>query len=157
MYIVYDNSFMKKQNLNLLANTIYLNFIHLEKFPHLKHSKQEILSALLDKNVVFIVSYNPISKKIIGYLLGYTIKLKDNRKVLYISYLFVAPEYRKNGIGTDLLKLTDIIASKKNCNGIMLTCDTENQQIYDFYLMKQFMPDTHLRRYDRYDVLYKKL
>jgi ribosomal protein S18 acetylase RimI-like enzyme len=148
---------MKKQNLNLLANTIYLNFIHLERFPNLKHSKNEILSTLLDKNVIFIVSYNPNSKKIIGYILGYTIKLKDNRKVLYISYLFVAPSHRKNGIGSELLQIAEIIASKRNCGGMMLTCDTENRVIYDFYLMKQYMPDAHLRKYDRYDILYKKL
>jgi predicted N-acetyltransferase YhbS len=157
MYIVYDNDFMKKQHLNLLVNVIYSNFIHLEKVQNLKHSKEDILSKLLDKHVLFIVSYNPITKKIIGYLLGTTIKLTDNRKVLYISYLFIAHTHRKNGIGTELLQIAEIVASKKNCNGMMLTCDTENHTVYDFYLMKQYMPDINLRKYDRYDILYKKL
>ena len=38
----------------------------------------------------------------------------------------------------------------------MLTCDSENEPVQNFYLMRGFMPDLILRRYNKFDVLYKR-
>ncbi|ENK1244461.1 GNAT family N-acetyltransferase [Clostridium sporogenes] len=51
---------------------------------------------------------------------------------MYIDALWVKEEYRKNGLGTKLLKEVEKIAKDKNCNLIHL--DTFDFQAKDFYI-----------------------
>lgn len=51
---------------------------------------------------------------------------------LYIDALWVKEEYRKDGLGTKLLKEVEKIAKYKNCNLIHL--DTFDFQAKDFYI-----------------------
>lgn len=151
--VIISHDTLKNNNLKLFTDVIYKNFIHLSNNTELKHTKQEIYKVLKSNNAqVYLIMKN---KSIVSYLVGEITKLNDGRNVLYITYLFTSDKFRNYGLASKLLKLSDEICSKNNLDGIMLVCDTENDYIYNFYLMKNFMPDMILRRYSKYDVLFK--
>lgn len=143
-----------KEQTRYFAKTIYNNFRYLKDYPQLKHTFEDINQLLKSVNMYSILVYD-INGKIIAYLIGEILELDDGKTVLYIDYIYVVSMYRELGIAS---KLLDILVSKVNSwniNGIMLTADTENKKIYDFYLKRGFMPDQTHRRYERHDVLSK--
>lgn len=146
---------LNSQNLDKLVNVIYNNFGELLQYPDLKHTKSEILRLLKSPNAqVYLFLVNG---KIASYIVGEIMDLFDGRKVLYITYLFTAPQFRHKGLASQMMKYAEKKANEKQCDGMMLTCDTDNKNVYDFYLKRGFMPDLWLRKYTRYDVLYKQL
>lgn len=156
-YIIYDNQFIKKFRMKHFVNSVYKNFIHLANYKKLNHTKKEIRKTIFLKNANIVFCIDKKLGKIVGYLLGYNTKLDDDRKVFFISYIFVIEKLRGDGIGTELMEIANTIGNNNDCNGIMLICDTEDQHVYDFYLKKNFMSDMQLRRYEKYDILYKNL
>jgi ribosomal protein S18 acetylase RimI-like enzyme len=75
--------------------------------------------------------------------------------VLYISYLYTAKQFRGQGHASKLLEIADKICDKNGLDGIMLTCNSQDNKLYDFYLKKCFMPDLFLRNYGKYEVMFK--
>lgn len=144
---------LKNSDLNNLINTIYINFYDLSKYPELKHSKKDITDLLLSDNIQ--VYFYIVKKKIAGYMIGDIMDLNDGRKVFYITYIFTAKQFRRNGIASKLLDYIQDKVNVYNLDGIMLTCNSENTKVYDFYLNKGFMPDLLLRRYTKYEILFK--
>lgn len=143
---------LKTSNVNKLSKMIFKNFKQLENYNELNHNMKEIMRLLKSDNTqLFLILRD---KKIIAYLIGELIKLKDGRNVFYVSYLYTAENFRKNGHAKKLMKSVFELSKKNNLDGIMLTCDTENAKVYNMYLMMGFMPDMILRRYSKYDVLY---
>jgi ribosomal protein S18 acetylase RimI-like enzyme len=134
------------------VNVIYNNFIHLSKYPHLKHSKKEILRLLKSKNVILYVAV--INNKISGYLLGEVIVLNDGRTVLYITYLYVATKFRKLGIASKLIDAANVYTMDKKINGLMLTCNTHDKYVLNFYTKKGFTIDMLLKTNSQYEVFY---
>jgi ribosomal protein S18 acetylase RimI-like enzyme len=111
------------------ANTIYANFIYLANSPDLMHTKQEIQRLLTDENMIgYIISDN---NHIIAYLIGEIKHLNDGRIVFYISYIFVAPKYRSQKLGTYLLKKVIQRSQEKGIKFIILTCDSKLLSYYD--------------------------
>ena len=143
---------LNKNNVNILTEIIYKNFIELSQYKHLKHTRKDIHDLLLSDNSVIMLYM--IDKSIGGYLVGEIMTI-DSRRVFYITYIFTSVKFRNKGIASQLINNVENIVDKKDLSGILLTCDTENKNIYDFYLKKGFMPDLVLRNYSRFDVLYK--
>jgi GNAT superfamily N-acetyltransferase len=142
-------------NITLLVDTVYRNFINLSHVRHLKHTPYEINRILRSPRMYSFFMYD--GKFMIGYLLGEIMKLHDGRTVYYVSYLYISESYRGTGLGSKLLSFAVNKVKGLGVNTIMLTADTENQAVYDFYLKKGFMLDPVLRRYERYDVLSRSL
>lgn len=151
---VVNNISLQNSDLTYLVHMIYINSEHLSKIPNLKHTKIEILKLLKsEKSQVYFYILN---KKIVAYLIGEIITLlNDNRKVFYISYLFTSKHFRNMGFASKLINVSENKVKIDNLNGIMLTCDTENNNVYDFYTKKGFMPDLILKNYSRYEILFK--
>lgn len=145
---------IKTSKLNYFTNVIFNNFLHLQNVSNLSHSKKNIFEVLTSKEPQIYLALDD-DKKIIAYLVGEIVELVDGRKVLYITYLFTSEKHRKNGCASKLLYVAEDIMRKQNLNGLMLTCDSENPYVYDFYLKKGFMPDILLRTYKKYEVMYK--
>jgi RimJ/RimL family protein N-acetyltransferase len=143
---------LKISNTYLLVDTIYDNFKNLGDIKKLNHNKKEIERILKSNNsfVLFIMK----DKKIISYLIAEKKLLSDGREVLYIYYLFTSLKFRNMGLASTMLDTAKQFSNKNNCTGIMLTCDTDNIKVHDFYLKKGFMPDMLMRTYNKYDVLY---
>jgi len=138
-------------NINNLVQVIYNNFLELSRYPSLKHDPQEIRRLLTSPDLIMYTIFN--QNNMIAYIIGEVMKLNDTRMVLYVSYLYVSSKYREHGLGTELLNLVIDKASLLNLSNIVLTVDTEDQRVLDFYMKKGFMYDTSLRKYDRYDIL----
>ena len=139
----------KKQ---LFTDLIYHNFIKISSYEQLKHNKHEIYN-LLSKSSHFFIVYM-IHNKILGYILGEIINL-EKEKILFITYIFTSPNHRNKGLGHKLMNHIEKYASFNNCLKIMLTCDTEDKKLYEWYLKMGFIPDMHFRTYDRFDTLSK--
>ncbi len=139
-----------KSNLDKFVDCVYDNFIDLRFDERLKHTKEEIKRIMMSKTLMFDAYY--VENKIVAYIICESIKLNDNRNVLYIYYLYVAPKYRKKGIGRKLLDRAIEYGYKNKYDNVMLTCDTENTKLKEFYEINLFMPDMQLRRYDKHDV-----
>jgi len=150
---IINNDILKTSNLELFATVIYKNFINLLPYKQLQHTKQEIYRILTSDNAKVILVM--VNKKMAAYLIGEIMKLNDGRIVFYINYIFTSKLFRNRGFGSALMKVVENIVKNENLDGIMLTCDTENKYVYDFYIKKGFMPDLILRKYDRHDVFYK--
>jgi ribosomal protein S18 acetylase RimI-like enzyme len=146
---------LKKRKSYKLSQTVYDNFIELAKYPNLKHTREEIERILDEGKAIFcIIMYK---NKIVAYLLGEVISIGDRRTVAYITYLYTASKFRNNGLASKLIDYIEHFCTRNRLNGVMLICDTEDKKVYDFYQKRGFMLDPNLRRYERYDVLYKSL
>jgi GNAT superfamily N-acetyltransferase len=141
----------KKQ---IFTDLIYDNFIKISPYEQLKHNKNEIYN-LLSKSSHFFIVYM-INNKILGYVLGEIIDF-DKNQILFITYIFTSPRHRKTGIGHKLMNYIENYALSNDCIKIMLTCDTEDKKVYDWYLKIGFMPDMYFRTYDRFDTLSKNI
>jgi len=146
---------VRQENSGKLINTIYDNFIDLSNYPDLKHTKNELSRLILSKNskICFIM----VNKKIAAYLIGEIIDLVDGRRVFYVNYLYTGNMFRKQGFASKLMKYVEAVVNEYQLNGVLLTCDTENQNVHNFYLSRGYMPDLMLRRYQKFDVLYKEI
>jgi ribosomal protein S18 acetylase RimI-like enzyme len=144
---------LKKQRKDILVDIIYNNFSDLNDEPKLNHTPEAIEKTLNSKDVVLLLFIE--NGKIGGYLLAEVMILEDGRKVMYISYIFVAKDLRTSGVGTQLLQIISKIASDKYCDGIMLIYDTTQKKLRRFYDRNGFMLDFQLRRFEKHDVFYK--
>lgn len=143
--------YVSQKSLNNFIATIYNNFIELVNYPQLKHTPEELYRLLTSPNMImFTISKGTL---MIGYVVGELMKLDDGRFVLFISYIYVGANYRRNGLGSILLNKMIEYANFKSMDAVTLICDTEDHNIIDFYFMRGFMYDQYLRRYDKYDVL----
>ena len=150
---IINNNKLHNSKLNYFTQIIYNNFKNLASDTNINHTETEIFRVLKSPNSqVYLFLDN---NKITAYLVGEIIKLNDGRSILYITYLYTSSKFRKLGLASKLIDTAQNIVNKNNLDGIMLTCDTENKQVYDFYLKKGFMPDLVLRRYTRHDVLFR--
>lgn len=146
---------IKQSQCDIFTDVIYNNFIHLKNEKQLKHSRKDIYEIFTSKNPQIYLFL--VNNKIASYLVGEIIQLNDGRNVLYITYLFTSPKFRESGFGSKLMNVAESIVYKGKIDGIMLTCNSEDPYIYDFYMKKGFMPDLILRTYDKYEVMYKAI
>ena len=138
---------------NKLVDLLYNNFINLATYKELAHNKQELTRLITNEKTKII--FFMINKKIAAYLVGEEKGLADGRKVFYISYLYTAKQFRGKGLASKLINYVEELASKSNYDGVLLTCDTEDEKVHDFYITRGYMADLVLRNYGKFDVLYK--
>jgi GNAT superfamily N-acetyltransferase len=149
------NKQLQRRTTKKLDNIIYNNFIDLAQEPNLKHTYNEINRLLNSADLRFFTYiYNT---KLISYLIAEIMILPDKRKVLFVNYLFSSPKFRGKGIATKLLEAAEHYAKINKFSGIMLTCNTHDISVYEFYLKRGFMLDIYLRQYTKYDVLFKPM
>lgn len=136
-----------------LVEVVYANFIEIADNIELKHNRKELMRLICSKrNKVLLIMVN---NKIAAYLIAEVMDLIDGRRVLYVNYLFTAKQFRKKGFASRLIEYVETLAKEFKYDGVMLTCDTENEQVHNFYLTRGYYPDLVLRQYKRHDVLYK--
>lgn len=141
---------MRELETENFVKTVYNNFIELARYPDLNHSIREINRLITSPKTVLFFVYN--GHKMIAYAIAEVLRLDDGRLVLYLSYIYVAMKYRRHGIGSALIKQVIMKANEIHVDAIILTSDTQNENLLNFYLMRGFMYDPYLRRYDRHDV-----
>ncbi len=150
-----DYKKLKTQKKELLIDIIYNNFIYLEPEPKLNHNRDSIKKILDSKDAILFLFID--QDKIGAYLLGEILILEDGRKVLFISYIYVAKSLRTANIGTSLLKHAEKYGNEQYCDGLMLIYDTRRKELRRFYDRNGFLLDFNLRRYENNDVFYKLL
>jgi ribosomal protein S18 acetylase RimI-like enzyme len=155
IFVVYDGNYKPKKPFDKLVNIVYENFIHLKKYPELNHNIKTIRETVANKDKIIILCFDNHYKRILGYLIGYNIVLNDGRFVTFISYIYVSTQLRSKGIGSKILNICFKESEMRGCEGIMLTCNTQDKHIMKFYEEKGFMLDFNLRRYTKYDILFK--
>jgi GNAT superfamily N-acetyltransferase len=146
----------KQKDLTFFINIIYNNFIEFANDYKLMHSKEKIEEGLRKEGSIIILLMNDLNK-IIGFSTGNIMVLDDHRKVLHVSYIYVAESERDKKLGAMLLAETEKIAYINKCIGITLIFDTHQDKLVRFYENRGYMLDINLRRYERYDVFYKIL
>jgi ribosomal protein S18 acetylase RimI-like enzyme len=134
-----------------LVNAVYKNFVYLSNFPNLSHTRTELKRLLSSTNSIYYLVYDN-KNQIIGYLIGEFKTLNDSRRVFYISYLYIANIYRGKGIGKQLMNMIINKMSSIGIRYIMLTCDTKDQKVMNYYTSLGFVPDAVLRTMDRHEI-----
>jgi ribosomal protein S18 acetylase RimI-like enzyme len=151
--IIINKNKLLSSKLKIFTDVVYNNFIDLKEVHQLNHTKKYIYETLkCDTAQVYLIMVN---KKIASYIVGKITVLNDGRHVLYISYLYTSVQFRGSGYASKLLKLADKVCDKNMLDGIVLTCNSEDTNLYDFYLKKGFMPDLLLRTYGKYEIMFK--
>lgn len=148
---VISPNFFKNKNINEFIKMVYENFIDLIEDESLNHNEKEIYRLLNNDNFVGILLLDEY--KLVGYTLGEFMNLNDGRFCYYISYIFVSISYRNNGLASKMLNRIFDIAKQTNCSTIVLTMDTDNIELLDFYTKRGFSLDILLRKYTKHDVL----
>lgn len=148
---VISPKFFKNKNIYEFIKMVYENFIDLIEDESLNHNESEIHRLLCDNNFVGILLLDEF--KLIGYTLGEFMKLNDGRHCYYISYIFVSISYRNNGLASKMLNKIFDIAKKTNCTTIVLTMNTDDIELLNFYTKRGFSLDILLRKYTKHDVL----
>lgn len=136
-----------------LIDVVYKNFEELTEYPELKHNPRELMRLLTSETAKVLLII--INGKIAAYLVGEAIDLVDGRKVFYVSYIYTATKFRKQGFASRLMEYVENLAKEFNYDGVLLTCDTENDTVHNFYLSRGYFPDLILRNYKKHDVLYR--
>ena len=155
MIVTLTASNLKNQDMTLLVNTIYKNFLELATEPRLNHNKTEIQKTLDSEGVVLFLILH--ENKIIGYLLGEVMDLEDSRHALFISYIYVVKFMRNKKLGCKLMSLAISYGIEHRLDGIMLIYNTSDRKLERYYDKYGFMLDFHLRRYEQHDVFFKIL
>jgi ribosomal protein S18 acetylase RimI-like enzyme len=140
----------KIKNPNILTDTIYNNFIYLTKFPELSHNKEEITKSVNSDGSLIYLIYD--DRKLIGYLVGDFRTFPDNRFGYYISYFYVGEKYRNRKIGSKLLQNLINRCKRDDIKFIILTCDTFDSKIVNFYKKYGFKEDPVLNTKRRHTV-----
>ena len=146
----------KQKDLSFFIDVIYNNFIELSNEDKLMHTKEKIEENLKNDNSIIIIMLNN-DKKITGFLTANIMMLDDRRKVIYITYIYVAETERNKKIGSVLLNKAEEIGKQNNCLGCMLIFDTQQNNLVRFYEDRGYMLDINFRRYETHDVFYKIL
>lgn len=134
----------------IIVNAIYNNFIYLTEFPELQHTKNDIMKLLqLDDKLCYLLYLN---NSIIGYLIGDYRTFPDNRYGFYVSYLYIAKKYRKHGLGKMLMNKIINKCRNQGTKFIILTCDTNDTNIVNFYNKLGFKIDRSLGSNKRHNV-----
>ena len=127
------------ENPKLMSDIIYNNFSYLADVPHLAHNKKAIADIFkLENNMCFLI-YD--DDTLVGYLVGDFKILNDKRYVYYISYFYIIEAYRGNGLGSKVLKLAINKAKKQGVSFVLLTCDTYDPKVVNFYKKHGFVKD----------------
>lgn len=140
----------KLQNPELLSDVIFNNFNYLTEFPELSHTKKEIIKLLQSDNSIIYLVYD--KNKLIGYLVGDARKFPDGRYGYYISYLYVLKSYRNKKIGSTLMNMLINNAKNQGIKFILLTCDTDDTKVVNFYIKYGFKVDSSLGGSKRHNV-----
>lgn len=140
------------KNPDKMAMVIYKNFGYLKNFPELSHNPEEIKRLLTGNQSHCLFIYNE-SNEIIAYLIGEHKKLNDGRLVYYISYIYVSSKYRKKGLGSDLVDKVIKRCENMGINFIILTCDIQDENAYNFYRKLGFVDDPVLGSASKHRVL----
>jgi len=135
---------------DILTSIIYNNFLYLENYPDLMHNKNDIFKTLTNNDNFSYFIF--LTNKLIGYLIGDFRTLLDNRFVYYISYLYIAKNYRRRNLGTNLMKLIINTCSNIGIKFILLTCDTFDIDVINFYKKFGFTDDVVLSNKNRHQV-----
>lgn len=152
-FIIINKNKLELSKLEIFTDVVYNNFIDLAEVKQLDHNKKAIYELLkCDTAQVYLILVN---HKIASYIVGKIMTLNDGRRVLYISYLYTAAKFRGHGHASKLLNITEKVCKNNQLDGILLTCDSDNTDTYNFYLKKGYMPDLLLRTYGKYEVMCK--
>lgn len=127
-----------------IIDIIFNNFSHLKYIDEAQHNHKNIknlLSNKINENYCYI-SLDDDLTTINGYLLGEKKILMDGRMVFYITYIYVSPDDRNMGIGTNLINKV-ILKCKKSfgIKFVMLVCDKNNNNANNFYAKLGFVMD----------------
>jgi ribosomal protein S18 acetylase RimI-like enzyme len=145
--------FTSLKNIDRLSKIIFLNFIELQNQPGISFSITDITRLLSSSQLIgwFLLGTD---NKIIGYIIGNTRTLDDGRYIYYISYFYIVPKYRSQGIGKDMLmKCIDDIATA-NIKFIMLTSNVSSNA-FKLYSKLGFVIDPSINiKNDTYKVMY---
>jgi ribosomal protein S18 acetylase RimI-like enzyme len=144
-----------KNDKKYLVDVIYNNFIDLAKNPILMHTKNDINNLL--SSPYFIGLFIMINEKLMGYLVGEEKMLNDQRYVYYISYIYIAEKIRYKKYGSMLMNMIEDIIKAKGINYIVLTCDTSNTKLVNFYKKRGYDIDILLQTHLKHNVFSKKI
>lgn len=139
-----------KENTIHFTDVLYNNFLNLRQNKDLKHTKTEISRLLVSPKMYGFLVYS--NTTLVGYLVGEMINLNDGRLVYYINYLYIAIRFRKHGLGEQLVKLALKKSKDIGLSFVVLTCDTNNKYVCDFYSKRGFVPDPILSKASRHSV-----
>jgi GNAT superfamily N-acetyltransferase len=151
--IRYTGNDMNSRDISKFVNIIFDNFKDIGNNKELNHNTREITRILISpKSITILCVYN---KQIIGYLIAEITVVDDLKQLMHIMYIFTSPTHRSKGIATYLLNLIEKYSREININTLSLTFDTYNKNLERFYLNNNFIYDSNLRSYQRYDMLVK--
>jgi len=86
---------------------------------------------ILRRSYSFIAAIDDESGKVIGFICA----LSDGVITAYISLLEVLPDYRRQGVGTELVRL--MLETLAHITNIDLICDKELMAFYNKFDMRQ--------------------
>ena len=142
-------------NTNALVNVIYNNFKYLERQNIATHDEGYISELLNSENMYSVFIYDK-KKRIIGYLVGKTNVLDDGRIVYFLSYIYVSPNYRNNGIGTRMMNALVDRIKHWDVSDIMLITNIKNPKVVNFFMNNNgFEYDDKFKTNQEYDILVK--
>lgn len=87
------------------------------------------LREVITNSTYKVLAIDAATSKVVGIITA----LSDNLNWAFIPYLEVLPEYQKQGIGTELMRM--MLAQLAHINCIDLTCDPDMQPFYERFGM----------------------
>ena len=102
-----------------------------------KEVKKEVIEKILDKNSNVLIAIDE-ELKVCGVLICRVkiienhINIKDTR-ILWIDEIVIKNEFKRQGIGKELIYKAKEIAKKENCSRLELNCWTFNKNAIEFY------------------------
>ena len=112
-----------------------------EKAPHEVINTPENLKKHLFEEQICDAIVAEVANQIVGFALYYTSYSTWKGKCLYLEDLFVIPDYRQQGIGSELFDMVVQIAKEKQVKRMDWQVLDWNQPAIDFYRNKSAILD----------------
>lgn len=138
MKIKLVNTYINQDYIDTLSEIIFNNFKEIAHIKELGHNIESIKELLKNKTLLLFDG-----EILIGYMVS-EVKNVGGRYIYYISYIYVATEYRSCNLGSVLINYAIHYCKNNDIKFITLTFDTSNEKLVNFYVKKGFKQDQYI-------------
>lgn len=128
---------------------IKLGNYHAELYPEFikkdceKRDTKQIIDLIMDPKTELVVAEEDY--ELVGFCLATVVEKKENdqvygRKYMMINDIFVYPEHRRKGIGTQFVRYIEDSAKKRKIDTVELNCWAKNESANGFYKKLGYEP-----------------
>jgi ribosomal protein S18 acetylase RimI-like enzyme len=111
---------------NVRSNAFHSHYTYEEAYEKMN----DLIGHLADNTAIVYGAFD--DKEIVGFIWAYVHQFREENRI-YVSEIRVKEEYRRHGIGKELLRLIEDKARELGLSGVYLHAEANNSEVVGFY------------------------